>query len=984
MSRFTLIGAGGAALVLLVWTCFGPAIEGRQFAYRDAAHFYYPLYERVEKEWNEGRWPLWEPEENAGMPLLGNPTAAVLYPGKLIYRALPYPLAARVYVIAHTLLAFAGAIALSRTLGIGIAGSLIAGIAYAFGAPILFQYCNIIYLVGAAWVPWGIREIDRWLRLGRRSAIVGLAVVLAMQVLGGDPQAAYLEGLCAGVYAILLSRDERARPPMRGWKKLAWVVGLVVVLAIWVGLTLALAAYLPTIRPKVPPPPPTRSFPWNSYVPLAVAACWAVAGLVFALRWFKGGVGLASLGRRFVGLGAAAVLAASVSAAQLLPVMEFTNLTGRNADEGSHDIYPFSLEPYRAAELAWPNLFGSHDRGNRSWLTMLPPLASHKLWVPSLYIGGATVALALTVLGFRKKPIWGRWMAGIAVVTLVASMGEFAGPLWVARYFQPIVGSLGPHDPNPTNAIRQDGFLRDGDGSFYWLISTAIPGFQQFRYPSKLLTFTVLALAVLAGHGWDRIEAGDRRRAFVLGGGLFLLTGVAALGVQIGHERIVRTFAAHGQASSFGPIEPEATFAEMRTGLFHAAASFGALLVATGLARRWPQAAGALLVIAIAADIGRANGRLIATADQSEFESVPKAIEIIREAERANPSPGPYRVHRAPIWSPTIWSTAGSSDRHNEFLRWERDSIQPKYGLPFGIQYTYTLGVAELYDYEWFFGPFEPKANRNVRAMLHLPENVEQFVYYPRRGFDLWNTRYFILPGYTVWTHPERGVASLVQDTQRIYPAPDAFIGADSAKLQESWLLHEDMQILRNLRALPRAWVVHDARFLTPLEGLSREQRKDPMEEMLYNDDGLWSSHDRRAYDPRSMAWIEVADRNSLSPYVTRGLSGVNEAVTVIERDPQRVELEVTMERPGFVVLADAYYPGWTLTIDDKAAPILRVNRMMRGAAVESGKHRLVYEYHPRSFAIGKGVSLAGLLALLLTAGWAAWGQSSPRRTDVA
>ena len=48
-----------------------------------------------------GRWPLWEPEENAGMPLLGNPTAAVLYPGKLIYAVLPYAWGARVYIVAH-------------------------------------------------------------------------------------------------------------------------------------------------------------------------------------------------------------------------------------------------------------------------------------------------------------------------------------------------------------------------------------------------------------------------------------------------------------------------------------------------------------------------------------------------------------------------------------------------------------------------------------------------------------------------------------------------------------------------------------------------------------------------------------------------------------------------------------------------------------------------------------------------------------------
>ena len=62
----------------------------RQFGFRDAGHFYYPLYQRVQEEWNQGRWPLWEPEENAGMPLLGNPTAAVLYPGKLVFAVLPY------------------------------------------------------------------------------------------------------------------------------------------------------------------------------------------------------------------------------------------------------------------------------------------------------------------------------------------------------------------------------------------------------------------------------------------------------------------------------------------------------------------------------------------------------------------------------------------------------------------------------------------------------------------------------------------------------------------------------------------------------------------------------------------------------------------------------------------------------------------------------------------------------------------------------
>ena len=81
----------------LFFGCYGPALFlDRQFGYRDSAHYYYPLNQRVQEEWNAGRWPLWEPEENSGMPLLGNPTAAVLYPGKLVFAILPYAWGARV------------------------------------------------------------------------------------------------------------------------------------------------------------------------------------------------------------------------------------------------------------------------------------------------------------------------------------------------------------------------------------------------------------------------------------------------------------------------------------------------------------------------------------------------------------------------------------------------------------------------------------------------------------------------------------------------------------------------------------------------------------------------------------------------------------------------------------------------------------------------------------------------------------------------
>src|SRR5579862_7073629 len=140
-----------ACLAMLVWLSFGAVLFGdEQFAFRDTAYSYYPLYQRVQSEWEAGRWPLWEPEENGGMPLLGNPTAAVLYPGKIIFALFRYPLAARLYIIAHSLLAFYGAFRLMRGWDVSRTGAALTGLSYAFGAPILFQYCNIIYLVGAA------------------------------------------------------------------------------------------------------------------------------------------------------------------------------------------------------------------------------------------------------------------------------------------------------------------------------------------------------------------------------------------------------------------------------------------------------------------------------------------------------------------------------------------------------------------------------------------------------------------------------------------------------------------------------------------------------------------------------------------------------------------------------------------------------------------------------------------------------------------
>ncbi len=97
-----------------------------------------------------------------------------------------------------------------------------------------------------------------------------------------------------------------------------------------------------------------------------------------------------------------------------------------------------------------------------------------------------------------------------------------------------------------------------------------------------------------------------------------------------------------------------------------------------------------------------------------------------------------------PFWNPLGWSTTASKDRVYEFVTWEHNTIQPKYGINLGVEYTHTLGVAELYDYDWYFNGFPWKIHDPQVAKSLGVELEKEVVYFPRRAYDMWNTRYFI------------------------------------------------------------------------------------------------------------------------------------------------------------------------------------------------------------------------------------------------
>ena len=82
--------------------------------------------------------------------------------------------------------------------------------------------------------------------------------------------------------------------------------------------------------------------------------------------------------------------------------------------------------------------------------------------------------------------------------------------------------------------------------------------------------------------------------------------------------------------------------------------------------------------------------------------------------------------------------------------------------------------------------------------------------------------------------------------------------------------------------------------------------------------------------------------------------------------EPERVELEVKTEHPGWLVLADTYFPGWEATVNGRPAKIYRANYLARAVRVEAGASRIVFVYRPQSYRWGRAITLATLgLALL-------------------
>jgi len=73
----------------------------------------------------------------------------------------------------------------------------------------------------------------------------------------------------------------------------------------------------------------------------------------------------------------------------------------------------------------------------------------------------------------------------------------------------------------------------------------------------------------------------------------------------------------------------------------------------------------------------------------------------------------------------------------------------------------------------------------------------------------------------------------------------------------------------------------------------------------------------------------------------------------ILKKNPLYISLLVDAPCNGWLVLTEAFYPGWVARVDGKKEKILRANYFLKAVPVSRGKHIVEFFYKPLSFVIG-------------------------------
>jgi hypothetical protein len=449
----------------------------------------------------------------------------------------------------------------------------------------------------------------------------------------------------------------------------------------------------------------------------------------------------------------------------------------------------------------------------------------------------------------------------------------------------------------------------------YQLLAAVVPPVRSLRYPVKTMVLVSLCVALVGGQGFDAWRArSGRERGWTVLALAVLATALAVLG---GGALV------SARAGTWGPslVSTDGSYGAALAPVTRSLRVAGALGIVTGLLalpalrRRSTSLAAGVVLLTACVDLAIAERGLNPTAPMGALSGRPPVLAAARPA-----------VHeRTYVYDYVRGQTAQRLLGHPAFLLTPSEVPLEPWHSPLAL-YTYAHAtVLGLWGHEGSYSVDALKLlSRDVNTVNALVDMNEASPGPLHRLLRLGAV------GPVIAMH-RAGFEELTP----VASLPSPF--------------SEPILVFRVPDPLPRTYVVGRARIAPPGQG--------------------WRALLAPDFDPaREIVLPE-------GPALER--DGPAGSSRIVALRPDRLTIEADLQQPGYVVLVDAFDPGWKVRLDDRPAPLLRANVAFRAVAVPAGRHRVEMVYRPASIAVGLTVS-----ALAAVAGIAAWSAvlARPRR----
>jgi hypothetical protein len=157
------------------------------------------------------------------------------------------------------------------------------------------------------------------------------------------------------------------------------------------------------------------------------------------------------------------------------------------------------------------------------------------------------------------------------------------------------------------------------------------------------------------------------------------------------------------------------------------------------------------------------------------------------------------------------------------------------------------------------------------------------------------------------------------------------------------WTLYESST------AFPRAFTVGRAR-------------------LVVDDSGALAAITEPGFDARREGVLSGEPERPAIALPDDATSGPIGDATIVDDSPERVVVDVEASRPGVLVLADPFAPGWSATVNGGAVRLWCANALARAVLVPAGRSRVEFVYHAPALAAGLVLTSVGWSAVLVVA----------------